>query len=98
MYQHIQETLHAKRDEIIALAKRYGAKNIRVFGSRVRGDHTSRSDIDFLLELEPGRSLLDHVALWQDLEELLDCKVDVVTEKSLHPALKNKILKEAIPL
>jgi hypothetical protein len=69
-----------------------------VFGSIVRGEDNEDSDIDFLIELEPGRSLLDHVALIQDLEDLLGRRIDVVTESALHWYIKPHVLEEAVPL
>ncbi|HYP19755.1 MAG TPA: nucleotidyltransferase domain-containing protein, partial [Chloroflexia bacterium] len=63
----INELLEAKREEILEIAARHGAHNVRIFGSVARGEATPESDLDFLVELEPGRSLLDHVALLQDL-------------------------------
>ena len=66
-----------------SLAERRGARNIRVFGSVARGEAGPESDLDLLVEMEPGRSLLDHIALIQDLEEVLGCRVDVVTEAGL---------------
>ncbi|MCK4659250.1 MAG: nucleotidyltransferase family protein [Phycisphaerae bacterium] len=70
----------------------------RIFGSVARGDARPDSDIDLLVDLEPGRSLLDHVGLWQDLEELLGRRVDVVVDGSLNPHLEKRILAEATPL
>ncbi len=87
-----------RREEILRTARRHGARNVRVFGSVVRGDAVDQSDVDVLVELEDGRSLLDHVAIKQDLEDLLGCEVDVVTDKSLHRLLRERILKEAVPL
>ena len=87
-----------RREEILRTARQHGARNVRVFGSVVRGEAARESDIDVLVELEEGRSLLDHVALKQDLEDLLGCGVDVVTEKALHHLLRDRILKEAVPL
>jgi uncharacterized protein len=95
---NISEVLNTKRDEILHIAKEYGAYNIRIFGSVARGEADADSDLDLLVEMEPNRSLLDHVALWQDLEDLLGCKVDVVSEKALHWYIRDRILKEAIPL
>jgi uncharacterized protein len=69
-----------------------------VFGSVARGEAGPESDVDFLIDLEPGRSLLDHVALIQDLEDILSLKVDFVNEKALHDCIKNRILREANPL
>jgi predicted nucleotidyltransferase len=90
--------LHSKRDEILRIASTHGARNLRVFGSVARGEDHPRSDIDLLVDMEPGRSLLDLVALGQDLEELLHRKVDVLTAVSVHPALRDRILAEARPL
>jgi uncharacterized protein len=94
----IEETLKQKRGEILRIAAKHGARNLRIFGSVARGDARADSDVDLLVELEPERSLLDHVALVQDLEETLGRKVDVVTEKALHWYIRDKILKEAVPL
>jgi len=86
------------RDEILRLARAHGAHNLRLFGSAARGDDRPDSDLDLLVEMEPGRSLVDHVALKQDLEELLGHDVDVVTEQSLHPRLRDRVLREAVSL
>jgi uncharacterized protein len=94
----IQDDLKAKREEILRLAARHGACNVRVFGSVVRGEAGPGSDVDFLVEIEPGRSLLDHVCLLQDLEEILGCKVDVVNEKALHWYIRDRVEQEAVPL
>ncbi len=88
--------LQQKRQEILQLAKQYGAKNLRVFGSVARGESNQNSDIDFLVDLQS--SLLTRIALIQDLETLLGTKIDVVTETGLHDYLRTRILKEAIPL
>jgi predicted nucleotidyltransferase len=79
-------------------AKRHGATRVRVFGSFARGDNRDGSDLDLLIELEPGRSLLDLIAIKQDLEDLLGVRVDVVTERSISPYLRDIVLKEAIAL
>jgi predicted nucleotidyltransferase len=71
---------------------------VRIFGSAARGDDTIDSDLDVLVELEEGRSLVDHVAFKQDLEDLLEQEVDVVTEASLHPRIRERVLREAVPL
>jgi uncharacterized protein len=84
--------------DILRLAREHGASNVRVFGSRVRGDARADSDLDLLVTLDPTRSLLDLVALKQDLEDLLVWSVDVVTENSLSPYLRDRILAEALPL
>lgn len=90
--------LAEKREEILRVADAHGARNVRVFGSVARGDAGPDSDIDFLVEMPKGRSLLDLVGLWQDLEELLGRKVDVVTDGGISPYLKDRILTEARPL
>lgn len=86
------------RDRIVSIAARHGARNVRVFGSALRGDAPVDSDIDLLVDLEPGRSLLDHVGLWQDLEELLGRRADVVVEGGISPHLEQRILADARPL
>jgi uncharacterized protein len=95
-----KELLQEKREDILRLAKQYGAYNVRVFGSVARGDADEQSDIDLLVDMEPGRSLLDLAGLWMDLEELLGCKVDVVTERGLRERerVHNRVLKEAVAL
>ena len=96
--RNIRDYIKQKRDEILRITTGYGAKNVRIFGSVARDEATLDSDIDLLVEFEPGRSLIDHVALIQDLEDLLGIKVDVVTESALHWYIKPRILEEAIPL
>jgi len=93
------DTLRAeRRGEILRLAERHGARNLRVFGSVARGEAGEASDVDLLVDWEPGRSLLDHVGLVQDLQELLGVKVHVGTERSLHWYVRDRILREATPL
>ena len=87
-----------KREEILRISTKHGAKNIRLFGSQVKGTSHDDSDLDVLVEFEKGRSLLDRIALMQDLEDLLGIKVDVVTEKALHPVIRDRIIQEAITL
>ena len=94
----IAKLLKGKREEILRIAAKPGAHNIRVFGSAARGEDTPESDVDFLVEMEPGRSLLDHVALMQDLEDLLGRKVDVVSKKALHWYIRDRVLQEAVPI
>ena len=94
----IDELLREKRDEILRIAARHGASNIRVFGSVARGDAHTGSDVDFLVELERGRSLFDHAALMIDLESLLGRRVDVATERGLKPWAREEILREAVRL
>jgi len=83
------------RAEILGIARRHGASNIRVFGSVARGDADLNSDVDLLVDLEKGRSLLDLGGLLVDLEALLGCRVDVVTESGLRPRIKDRVLNEA---
>lgn len=94
----IGELIHSKREQILGIAAVHGARNVRVFGSAARGETTPDSDVDMLVEWEPGRSLLDHVALMQDLEDLLGVKVDVVTSDALHRYIRDEVLAEARPL
>lgn len=90
--------LDKKRAEILETASRHGARKVRIFGSVARGEDDEKSDIDFLVEMEPGKSLLDHAALLLDLEKLLGCKVDVLTEKGLKARIRERVLREARPL
>lgn len=94
----IKELLHTKRPEILRAAKAHGAGNVRVFGSVARGEALPGSDVDLLVELEPGRSLFDHAALVLELERLLGCKVDVAVERGLRPRIRERVLSEAVPL
>jgi predicted nucleotidyltransferase len=94
----LEALVQAKREDILRLAAKYGAHNVRVFGSLARGEAGPESDLDLLVDFEPGRSLLDQVGLWQDLEELLGCKVDVVSEPALHWYIRDCVLREAVPL
>ena len=80
------------------MAAKYGARNVRVFGSVARGKADEQSDIDFLVEMEPGRSLLDLGGLQAELEALLGCPVDVVTEKGLKPRIRGRVLAEAVQI
>jgi len=88
-------TLLQQRDTIIDIAARHGARNVRVFGSVARGDDRPTSDIDLLVDMESGRSLLDLVGLAQELEALLQRNVDVVTAASLHEAIRDHVLAES---
>lgn len=90
--------LDDKRDEIVAIATRNGATSIRVFGSAAREDARADSDVDFLVDLEPGRSLLDHSRLILELEALLGRTVHVLTPASLHHTMRAQVLAEARPL
>ncbi len=94
----IAQLVDQYRDGILRLAARHGAHNVRLFGSVARGQATAGSDLDVLVDFEADRSLLDHIALIQDLEDLLGIKVDVVTPRSLHRDLRAAILRDARPL
>ena len=94
----ILESLRQQRHEILKLASQHGARNVRVFGSAARGEADTNSDIDFLVELEPDRTLFDLGALLMDLQDLLGRKIDVITDDSIYWLLRRKILKEAVPL
>ena len=90
--------LSEKREEILRVAAKHGARNVRVFGSAARGDPGPDSDVDFLVELDPDRSLIDLGALLMDLQDLLGRKVDLATEQALHWYIRDRILREAVPL
>ena len=94
----LAELVNQRREDILRIAQRYGARNVRIFGSVIHGEDNAKSDVDVLVNFEPGRSLLDHVALMQDLEDLLGRKVDVVSEKAIHWYIRDRVLKEAKPL
>ena len=91
-------SLSDRRKDILDLARRHGARNLRLFGSEARGDARPDSDIDLLVDMEDGRSLLDLIGLGQDLEDLLGRHVDVVTASSLHPRIRENVLADARPL
>jgi uncharacterized protein len=97
-YRMPLELVRRFRPEILDLAARHGARNVRVFGSIARGDDHPDSDIDFLVDVLPGRTLLDVIALEQDLHELLGRKVEVLTDGGLSPYLQRRILSEAAAL
>ena len=94
----VNELLQEKREEILRTCAKYGAKNVRVFGSVARGQADAESDFDFLVELEPGRSLFDLGGLQYELEQLLGRSVDVVTERGLKVRIRDRVLREALPL
>jgi hypothetical protein len=94
----VQEQLKEKREEILRIAANHGAHKVRVFGSVARGEADEASDIDFLIELEPGRTLLDMGGLLMDLRELLDRDVDVFTAGTLKPRVRDRALREAVNL
>lgn len=90
--------LGTRREEILRIAAKHGARNIRVFGSAVRGEADAQSDVDLLVDMEPGRSLFDLGGFLIEVEELLSCHVDVVTEKGLRERIRARVLEEAVPL
>ncbi|MGQ0535277.1 MAG: nucleotidyltransferase family protein [Methanobacteriota archaeon] len=91
----LQKLVRSKRGEILALAKRHGASNVRMFGSVPRGDSREGSDVDFLVDLAPERNLLDLIGLKLDLQDVLGVRVDVLTEGGLHPLIRDNVLAEA---
>jgi predicted nucleotidyltransferase len=94
----MDQVLAEKREEILRIAASHGARDVRVFGSRARGEASPASDLDLLIKLEPGRTLLDIVAIKQDLEDLLGCKVDVVTESAVSRYIRDEVLRQAVEL
>lgn len=94
----LYEILKSRREQILRTAKEHGAYNVRVFGSVARGEADEKSDIDILVDLEPGRSLLDHAALSLALQQLMGCQVDVVTSRGLRERIRERVLREAVPL
>jgi uncharacterized protein len=102
---NIYEILRTKREDILRIATKYGAYNIRIFGSVARREADVNSDVDFLVEMEPGRSLFDLGGLLIELQDILGCEVDVVTEKGLRSLrdvsrsrIRERVLSEAVPL
>lgn len=95
---NLDELIREKRREIIAIAAKHGAYNVRLFGSVARGEADKKSDVDILVDLEPERSLFDLGGLLTDLEALLDCQVDVVTVRGLRKRMRERVLREAVPL
>jgi uncharacterized protein len=93
-----KDLIENKKNEIQAVAKRHGARRLRVFGSVARGESGPTSDVDFLVEFEEGRSLLDQAALLVELEDLLGIRVDVVSVRGINPRMRDRILNEAVPL
>jgi predicted nucleotidyltransferase len=94
----IRQLLQTKRKKILQIAARHGARKVRVFGSVARGEARRGSDIDFLVEMDEGRSLLDHAALILDLERLLKHQVDVASERGLRQPIRKEVLRDAIAL
>ncbi len=94
----LQALVQEKREDILRIASEYGAYDVRIFGSVARGEDDEKSDIDFLVNMEKGRSLFDLGGLLMDLQDLLGRDVDVVTEKGLRERIRERVLREAIPL
>ena len=94
----VDERVTEKRAEILRICAAYGARNPRIFGSIARGEADARSDVDFLVDMEPGRSLFDLGGLQYELERLLNRPVDVVTERGLKARIRDRVLREAAPL
>ena len=94
----IRQLLQSKRKQILQIAARHRARKVHVFGSVARGTARRGSDVDFLVEMDEGRSLLDHAALILDLERLLKRPVDVASERGLRQPLRREVLKDAIAL
>jgi predicted nucleotidyltransferase len=86
------------RSLILETAGRYGAHNVRVFGSVARGEQSQASDVDLVVDFDAGRSLLDLAGLLLDLEQALGCKVDVVSSRGLRPRVASEVLRDAVPL
>ena len=94
----VETVLREKRKEILRVAEKHGARNVRIFGSVARGQADEQSDIDLLVSMDPGRSLLDHAALWLEMQQLLGWEVDVISERGLKPRVRERVLREARPL
>ena len=94
----IAEVLKTRRQQVLQIARQHGAYNVRVFGSVARGEAQLGSDVDLLVEMEPGRSLLDMGGLLMELQEILGHRVDVVTERGLKSRIRARVLAEAVPL
>ena len=92
------DALKRHRAEVLRLSAKYGATDVRVFGSVARGEADESSDIDFLVRMSPGRSAFDIGGLLMDLQDLLGRRVDVVTERGLRPRMRERVLREAIPV
>ena len=93
-----KDDLLKRRDEILQIARRHGARDVRIFGSIVRGHATEQSDIDLIVTFDPGRTLLDHAGLIGDLQDLLGLKVDVIDADGMRPRFRAVVEREALPL
>lgn len=94
----VRELLRANREDILRIAAKYGASDVRIFGSVARGEADAESDIDLLVDIEPGRTLFDLSELLMDLQDLLGREVDILTEKGLHDRIRERILRDVVPL
>jgi uncharacterized protein len=94
----ITSEVREKREEILEIAARRGARNVRIIGSVARGEEDEQSDIDLLVTFDPGTSLLQHIALIRELREFLGRRVDVADDDGLRPRVRDSVLKEAVPL
>jgi hypothetical protein len=94
----LEELLKSRRDEILAIAAKYGVQNVRIFGSVARGEADDKSDLDLLVEPLPGFTLIKSSAMSRELEGLLGRQVDVVSERGLRERIRDRVLKEAVPL
>lgn len=92
------ESLKQHRAEVLRIAAKYGATDLRVFGSVARGEADESSDIDLLVRMAPGRSLFDVGGLIMDLQDLLGRRIDVVTERGLRSRMRDRVLREAVPI
>ena len=93
-----EEIISGRKEQILAIAAKYGASNVRVFGSFARGTADENSDVDFLVNLAPGRSLFDLGGLLYELQQLIGRRVDVVTPAGLRPRIRDRVLREAVPI
>jgi len=95
---YLNDLLKSRREEILRIAEKHGARNVRVFGSVARGEADSKSDIDLLVEFKRGTTLLGHAALVQELEDLLGVRVDVVSERGLRDRVRERVMREAVAI
>jgi predicted nucleotidyltransferase len=94
----IEEIISGQKEQILAIAAKYGASNVRVFGSFARGTADENSDVDFLVNLAPGRSLFDLGGLLYELQQLIGRRVDVVTPAGLRPRIRDRVLGQAVAI
>lgn len=93
-----RQALQQRRQEILGIAARYGAHDVRIFGSVARGEAKETSDLDLIVRFDPGRSLFDHGGLLMDLRDLLGVKVDVISEAGIRGRWRDHLMREAVPL